>query len=107
MRKLLIAALVTGVAAVPAYAATKTVKVGDDWFIDKNGGTVTVKKGSTVKWKNVGDSPHSVTVKKGPVKFEKSTLFPGKSYSRKMTKKGTYRIICTFHEGQKMTLTVR
>ena len=107
MRKLIIAALVTGVAAAPAYAATKTVKVGDDWFVKKGNGSVTVSKGTKVKWKNVGDSPHSVTVKKGPVKFEKSTLFPGKAYTRKMTKKGTYRIICTFHEGQKMTLRVK
>jgi plastocyanin len=106
VRKILIVLLASGVAATPALAATKTVKVGDDWFVKKGNGSVTVKKGTTVKWKNVGDDPHSVTVDKGPVKFEKSTLFPGKTYSKKVTKKGTYKIICTIHNGQKMTLKV-
>ena len=97
------------VAAVPAVAATKTVKIGDDWFISKasNGGTVTVKKGTVVKWRNTGESRHTVTVKKGPVKFSKTMIAPGSTVKKRMRKRGTYRLICVYHSGQKMKLVVK
>jgi plastocyanin len=107
LRKLIIAAVVCGAAATPAVAATKTVKVGDDWFVKPGNGSATVSKGTTVKWTNVGKSPHTVKVKKGPQKFESNIIAKGKSYSKKVKKKGTYTIICTIHSGQKMTLRVK
>ena len=109
MRKLLIAAAVSGLVAAPAFAASKTVRVGDNWFIDSNGGTVTVNKGTKVIWKNVGGSPHDVKVKKGPARFSSSTLFKGDTFAKRMRKRGTYRIICTIHGGddQSMRLVVK
>lgn len=89
--------------AVPAFAATKTVSVGDDFFKPK---TLTVGKGTTVKWVWKGDSPHNVTVTKGPVKFRSKVQTSG-SYTRKMTKSGRYSIVCTIHPGMAQTLTVR
>jgi plastocyanin len=112
MRKLIILAAVVASAtaiAVPAMAATKTVKVGDIWFISKakNHGTVKAKVGDTVKWTWVGKFPHNVTVSSGPAKFKSKTLKTG-SYSRKITKAGTYKIICTIHgaKAQSMVLKV-
>lgn len=103
------AAIATAAVAVPALAATKSVKVGDDFFV-KDGGvpTVTVKKNDTVKWNFVGDSPHNVTVKSGPVKFKSKTMSSG-SYSKKVTRKGLYTIICTIHgqAAQSMKLRVK
>ena len=107
MRKLFIAVLVTGVAAAPAYAATRTVKVGDDWFVKPGNANKTVAKGTTVKFKNVGDSAHAVKVRKGPAKFSKSALLPGKTYKKTLTKTGKYKIYCDIHDGQKFTLTVK
>jgi len=112
MRKLLtlfaVAAL-SGVLAATALAATKTVTVGDNYFV-RDGGvpTVKVKKGTTVKWVWRGSSPHDVKVKKGPVKFSSPVKRSG-SYKRKMTRAGTYRIICTIHGAgdQSMKLVVR
>lgn len=93
--------------AIPAYAATKTVKVGDDYFVRDSGvPTVTVKKNDTVRWRFAGDSPHNVTVKSGPVKFKSMTKSSG-SYSKKVTRAGLYRIVCTIHDGQKMNLRVK
>ena len=68
------AAITTAAAvAVPALAATKTVKIGDNYFVRDSGTpTVTVKKNDTVKWKFQGDSPHNVTVTSGPSKFKSS-----------------------------------
>jgi plastocyanin len=112
MRKLIVLATVavaSAALAVPAFAATKTVKVGDIWFISKakNKGTVTAKVGDTIKWSWTGKFPHSVKVSSGPVKFTSKTQTKG-TFSKKFTKKGTYKIFCTVHgaAAQRMTLKV-
>jgi plastocyanin len=114
MRKIIALATVsvtTAVLAVPAFAATKSVKIGDDYFGSKGAKpTVKAKVGDTIKWSYAksGKQAHNVTVKSGPVKFHSKTLKPGSSYSTKVTKAGTYKIVCTFHAmlGQTMTLKV-
>lgn len=112
MRKLLVLvpiAVVSAVFAIPALAATKTVKVGDDYFVRDSGvPTVTVKKNDTVKWNFTGKSPHNVTVKSGPAKFSSKTMTKG-SFSKKLTKKGLYTIYCTIHgqAAQSMKLRVK
>jgi plastocyanin len=101
MRRLLIlpilvlAALVVGVA--PAVAKTKNVKVGDDFFVHNNGvPTITVKKGTTVKWNWKGSDQHNVVVQKGPTSFQSALKTKG-SYKKTLRKKGTYTIICSIH----------
>ena len=106
MRRLLvlIAAAALLVAATTAFAATRTVKVGDNFFSPK---TLTVTKNTTVRWRWVGKNSHTVTVTSGPVKFNSKVMKTG-SYSRKMTRKGTYRIICSIHsDEQRMKLVVK
>lgn len=98
------AVVVAGALAVPALAATRTVQVKDNKFVANS---VTVKKGTTVKWVWRGDAPHDVTVTKGPAKFKSSVKTSG-SFSKKLTKKGTYSIVCTIHApGMKMTVKVK
>ena len=97
------------VVAVPALAATKSVKVGDNYFVRSSGvPTVTVKKGDTVKWNFQGKNPHNVDVKSGPVKFKSKTMKSG-SYSKKMTRAGLYTIYCEIHgqSDQSMKLRVK
>ena len=109
MRKLfalVAAAALCIVFATTAFAATR-VKVGDNWFVKPGNGSKTVSKGAVVKWKNVGSRAHTVTVKTGPVKFRKTMLLPGQVYRKRMKKAGTYRIICEYHSGQRMTLRVK
>lgn len=111
MRKVLISAAVLAVSAavaIPALAATSTVTVGDDFFVrDGKAPTVTVKRGTTVRWVFKGHAPHNVTVTRGPLKFRSTTLTKGQ-YSRRLTKAGTYTIICTIHQpSMRMTLRVR
>jgi plastocyanin len=94
--------------ALPALAAhVKTVKVGDFFFVKDTSSTpsVRVSKGSTVRWKWVGMSDHNVTVIKGPVKFHSRTMTTG-TYTKRMTKPGTYLIQCTIH-GFEMKLVVK
>jgi plastocyanin len=110
MRRLLILAAVpalTAAIAIPALAATKSVEVDDNYFVRDSGTpTVTVKKNTSVRWKWEGKNPHNVTVTSGPVKFHSSTKKSG-TFTRKLTRTGTYRIVCTIHDGMKMTLKVK
>src|SRR5436853_1320524 len=100
MRKaiLLVTAVAVAAVAVPALAATTTVKVGDNYFVRNSGvPTVTVKRGTTVKWVWRGVAPHNVTVTKGPRKFQSKTITKG-SFSATPHTPGTYVIICTIHQ---------
>ena len=112
MRKLFLVALALSVLAVlagSALAATKSVKVGDNYYVRSRGvPTVTVSKGTKVKWRFVTDTGHSVTVKRGPTRFD-SGVRTGGSYSKTMRKRGTYTIYCTIHglSDQKMKLVVK
>ena len=112
MLKLIVIATVTcslAVLAGTALAATRSVKVGDDYYVRPSGvPKVTVTKGTTVRWRFVGDSQHSVTVSKGPRKFNSGVRDSG-SYRKKMRKRGTYTIYCTVHGAstQKMRLVVK
>ena len=76
MRKLLVAMLIAAASAVlatQALAATRSVKVSDDYFVRKGSvPTVTVKKGTKVTWRWAGKDMHNVTVTKGPVRFQSS-----------------------------------
>jgi plastocyanin len=110
MRKLLIAALISvlaGVLAAQALAASHSVKVGDDYFVRKGSpSTITVHKGDRVTWRFTGSDLHNVTVKKGPVRFHSSYKSSG-SFSHRLTKVGTYTIVCTVHQpGMRMKVRV-
>ena len=110
MRKLLVAVLIaaaTAVLAVPALAATRSVKVGDDYFVRKGSvPTVTVKKGTKVTWRWTGKDMHNVAVTKGPVKFHSSYKDSG-TFSKTVRSTGTYTIVCSIHQpGMKMKLRV-
>ena len=90
--------------AMPALAASKkTVDLGDNYFAPES---AKVAKGTTVTWNWTGTAPHNVTVVSGPQRFRSSVQTSG-TYSRRLTKVGTYDIVCTIHPGMEMKLKVR
>jgi plastocyanin len=110
MRKLLVAMLIAAAPAVlaaQALAATRSVKVGDDYFVRKGSvPTVTVSKGTKVTWRFSGRNLHNVAVTRGPVKFHSSFKSSG-TYSKTVRTAGTYTIVCTIHQpDMKMKLRV-
>ncbi len=114
MRKLLVlialavTAVVSAALATSAPSATR-VNVGDDYFVRPSGvPTVTVSKGTKVKWVWTGRDLHNVKVKSGPASFSSPSKTSG-TYTKRMRRRGTYTIICTVHGGrdQKMKLVVR
>ena len=112
MRKPLAAALTATLLvtlAASALAATRTVRVGDNYFVRARGvPTVTVSRGDRVTWRFVGDDPHNVRASRGPARFSSPTKRSGR-YSRRMTRRGTYTIVCDIHgaRDQRMKLVVR
>jgi plastocyanin len=111
MRKLFVLAIavavVGGLFAATAIARTRTVEVDDNYFVKRTGShSVSVRRGDTVRWEWEGSNPHNVTVRSGPTRFRSRTISSG-SYRKKVTRAGTYRIVCTIHSGMRMTLRVR
>jgi plastocyanin len=99
-------AVVAVVAATSAFAGgrTVTVHVADFAF---QPASLTVRSGTTVKWVWSGRASHDVHVNSGPVRFHSKVQAKG-TYAKKLTKRGTYRIVCTIHSSvMTMTLKVR
>lgn len=111
-RALALAAVIGAVAALAApglAAPTRSIKVGDNYFVRPSGvPVVTVTRNTRVTWRWRGSSPHDVRVSRGPVKFRSKVQTRG-TYSRRMTRRGTYRIYCQIHgaSDQSMVLRVR
>jgi Tol biopolymer transport system component/plastocyanin len=69
--------------------------------------TLRVARGTVVTWRWRGQSSHNVTVRSGPQRFSTPTRSRG-VFTRRMTRAGTYRIVCTLHSpGMGMTVVVR
>jgi len=104
MRKLLAVPLAVGALVVllvaPASSATRSVSVKDNFFSPKS---VTVSKGTTVKWKWAGRAAHNVTFR-GSAHSRTQT---SGSYSHKFSNKGTFAYRCTIHAGMVGTIRVR
>jgi plastocyanin len=104
MRKFVLLITVVAVLAVTAvaFARTKSVGMGDNYFFN---GTVTIKKGSSVHWHWANtQNLHNVVSKKG-VKFHSKTGHSG-SFTYTFRKKGSFLIICTKHPSV-MRMTVK
>jgi plastocyanin len=115
----LLAAGVAAVAAVPAATAggaakkapkPRVVKVADDYFAPAK--ITNVSRGRTVAWRwlAVNGNTHDVKLRKGPKgfkRFHSAAATADFTFKRKLTKKGRYVVICTFHEDMKMTITVK
>ena len=99
-------ALGGGIAFAAGTAAASnpaSIQLGDNFFQPKR---LTVSVGTKVTWTWTGNSTHNVTVVSGPQKFRSVDQSSG-TYTRVMSKPGVYRIVCTFHPGMDLTLTVR
>jgi plastocyanin len=115
------AALVLGAAGAVAVAAsvangpaasavaTKTVRVADDFYAPKR---LKVAKGTRIKWVWASESAnrHNVYLYERPdgsPRFNSQPATAPFSYTRKLRKPGTYKVLCTLHEGMRMRIDVR
>jgi plastocyanin len=110
-----LAAAVVALAVAPAgLAATKTpkprtVKVADDYF---GPASMKVRPKTKIVWKwlSYNGNTHDVKLKtrpKGVKSFQSDPATSDYRFKRTLYKKGTYKLICTFHQNMKMTITVK
>jgi len=94
--------------AAKAKTSTVTVRVFDNYYSPSKR---TINEGTKVRWlwgRDVTDvhDVKLVSAPKGVRKFQSEPLAAGQSFSRKLTKPGTYKFICTFHE-QEMRMEIK
>src|SRR3954466_2749361 len=109
MKKLLLAGLVVALLAVAgtqALAATRTIRVGNNFFVHRGKpATARIHRGTRLAWRFHG-TLHNGTVTPRPQQLPSRNPARGSS-SPKFTRRGTYRIVCTIHSGMRMTVKVR
>jgi plastocyanin len=100
-----VAAVGCAAIAVPALAATKTVKVGPQIRFGTK--SLSIKRGDSVKFQWTGSLPHNVRISKGPQRATISKVKTKGTASHTFTKAGTYTIVCDVHAPtMKMTIKV-
>jgi plastocyanin len=103
---LLVPALAGPVAATeapsaPRGAQTVTVNQRDNRFSPR---TITIERGTTVKWVNRGENVHTTTSNTGL--WDSGTMAPGDTFRRRFRRPGTFRYRCTIHLLMTATITV-
>jgi plastocyanin len=104
---LVVAAAVAAAIAVPALAATKTVRVGPQRSFGPK--SLSIKSGDTVRFRWTGSLPHDVVITKGPGIRGRKTISRVRTrgtVSKKFNTKGTYSILCQVH-APKMKMTIK
>jgi plastocyanin len=86
---------------VAQQSSNSNVSIGDNFYSPAQ---LTVSPGTTVKWTNNGNSPHTVTSTSGGI-LGSSTLNRGNSFEFRFTSSGTFNYFCTIH-GQVMSGTI-
>ena len=88
--------------------AAPRISIVDNAFVrGREEPRLTVRRGTVVTWRWRSQSSHNVTVRSGPERFGTPTRSRG-MFARRLTRAGTYRIVCTLHSpGMGMTVVVR
>jgi plastocyanin len=90
------------VTATPTPApAVAVVEMGDNFF---DPAQLSVKVGTTVTWKVVGQSTHDLAARDGS--FSDRTMSTGQTFSFTFIKAGSYPYVCMQHEGDGMVGTI-
>ena len=87
----------TQAASPTPTAAVALIEMGDNFFDPSQ---LTVKVGTTVTWKVVGQSTHDLAARDGS--FVERTMSFGQTFSFTFTKAGRYAYVCMQHEGDGM-----
>ena len=78
-----------------AIPAVVKVSIGDNFYKPKD---VTIRRGQSIRWKNDGAVPHTVTSDNASdVKFDSGKLDPRGVYALKPSRPGDLTYYCTIH----------
>jgi plastocyanin len=90
------AASTAAVTPLPTAAAA-VIEMGDHYF---DPAQLTVKVGTTVTWRVVGQSTHDIAARDGS--FRDGAMTFGRTISHTFTRAGRYAYVCMQHEGDGM-----
>jgi plastocyanin len=68
--------------------------------------TITVPVGTTVRWTNTGNAPHTVTSTSSPKAFDSGTLNSGDTFQHTFTTAGQFPYRCSIHPSMTGTVIV-
>ena len=109
-RAILLASITIAVASVAALgvaqaAPAATITVGNNFLAPSS---KTISAGTRLRFKWVGGESHHIVKTKGPGGDIKSpaTSKKGVNLAKVLSKRGTYRFICTFHPTEMKTKVV-
>jgi plastocyanin len=109
----LVALLLVGALQVPSSALGRGARSSERWALAATGsrvkivdfafrpGTLTVAKGTRVKWTNKGGVTHTSTSNKGA--WDSGSIASGDTFSRVFKKVGTFKYHCSIH----LTMTAK
>lgn len=101
---LLQAAALACLPALPASAADLNVKMGYGLFEPDR---ISVDRGARVVFRNDDTQAHTVSSKDKGQSFKLGELKPGQARPKAFAKPGVVKVICDYHPGMEMTVTVR
>lgn len=93
--------LAASVRAAPAQQQATVIEMRDNFFQPAQ---VTVRAGTTVTWRNMGQRPHTATASNNA--FNTGTVNPGAEMSVTLNTPGTYDYFCQFHDGMVGSIVV-
>lgn len=82
-------------------ASVTRVRIVDDRFRPRS---ITVARGTRVRWINRGNHTHTTTSDDGV--WDSGLLSAGNSFSRRFRTRGTFEYLCTVHPSMTATITV-
>jgi plastocyanin len=74
-----------------------TIAVGDRFFDKPN---VRLKRGGELSWQFSGQELHNITLANGPIGLGSPNLDGDRTFTRRFTRNGTYRLFCALHPVQ-------
>ncbi len=92
------------VVAAPVADAATTKTVAMTSGLKFSPASVTVTRGTVVKWTNTAFFAHTTTSNTG---LWNKTVAPTRSFSRTFSRAGTFKYHCTIHAGMTGTVVVR
>lgn len=105
MKRLSALLILASLVAAPAFASDASIIQKDQAFEQSN---VTISAGDTVRWGNVDDFDHNISIHSPSGKdADLGMQAHGVIIAHKFEERGVYRIFCKIHPRMKMTVTVK
>ena len=102
---LLVALAAGGALAAPALASTRSVSVGPGASFAPR--ALTIARGDSIRFHWTGHQRHTVVVVRGPQRFRTAVHRADTTITKRLTRGGSYLLVCTLHDDMRLRVHVR